>query len=140
MKVVKLKRNIFQRIFGIPATAKPSTPDAWAMEGKRLVVDLARIPELTAPEGAIRIEGGDCPERVLVFRTADGGWRAYRNRCGHVGRRMDPVPGTETIQCCSVNSATYGYGCDKLDGPGDKPVVAYEVEEKDGKLFIALGG
>ncbi len=138
MKVKKLKRNIFQRILGIPATVKLSSPEAWSVDGRQLVVDLAKAPELSNPQGAARIEGASCPERLLVFRGEDQAWHAYRNRCGHAGRRMDPVPGTETIQCCSVNSATYGYGCDKLDGPGKKPVVAYEVEEKEGKLYIAL--
>jgi len=34
--------------------------------------------------------------------------------------------------------ATYTYGCQKIHGPGDKPVVQYPVEEKGGKLYVRL--
>ena len=75
---------------------------------------------------------------MLVFRGEDGAWHAYRNRCGHAGRRLDPVPGTETMQCCSVNAATYGYDCHKIEGPGRRPVISFPVREDNGKLHITL--
>jgi nitrite reductase/ring-hydroxylating ferredoxin subunit len=138
MAVKKLKRNIFQRILGIPATRPPSDGACWSSEGNKLIIDLASAKELSQPGSAIRIEGKSCSERVLVLRGEDGKWHAYRNRCGHMGRRLDPVPGTETVQCCSINAATYGYDCHKIEGPGEHPVNRYPVEEKDGKLHIAL--
>ena len=138
MEIKRNKRNIFQRILGIPATPK-AEPSTWRFEGGQIIVDLERVPALKQPSGAFRMEGQGAPERVLVMRGEDGKHHAYRNVCGHAGRRMDPVAGTETIQCCSVNEATYAYGCQKLHGPGDKPVVQYPVEEKDGKLYVKVG-
>ena len=135
MQIKKNKRNIFQRILGIPATRPPGDGGCWRAEGSALIVDLDRASVLAAPGGALRIEG---PERVLVLHGEDGQYRAWRNRCGHKGRRLDPVAGTETIQCCSFNAATYGYGCQKLDGPGEEPVKAFPVEVQGRTLRIAL--
>jgi nitrite reductase/ring-hydroxylating ferredoxin subunit len=139
MEIKRNKRNIFQRILGIPATGRPTDPAAWRMEGGRLVVNLDHAPELARPGGALRIEGHGCPERVLVLHGEDGTFRAWRNRCGHKGRRLDPVAGTETIQCCSINEATYTFGCEKLKGPGDKPVVPFTVAIEGRLLQIAVG-
>ncbi len=138
MAIEKLPRSIFQRIFGIPATNKPANADCWRVEGDRIVLDAARVPELSRPWGAVRLEGGGCPERVLIIRGEDERLHAYRNRCGHVGRRLDPVPQTGTIQCCSINAATYDYDCQKLGGPGRGAVIQYEVEEADDQIRIKL--
>lgn len=137
MDIKRNHRNIFQRILGIPATLK-ADPSAWHFEGGQVVVHLDRVPELGKPSGALRMEGQGVPERVLVMRGEDGKYHAYRNVCAHKGRRMDPVAGTETIQCCSVNEATYTYGCEKIHGPGDPKVTSYPVEEKDGKLYVRV--
>lgn len=134
-----LKRNIFQRLFGIPATRPPQDPGCWSIGGGQLTIDLAKAPELSSKGGAIRLEGSGLPHRVLVFQDDEGTYRAYRNACGHVGRRVDPVPGDGTIQCCSFNHATYDYDCNKLEGPGDKPVTQHTVQEQDGKLIVELG-
>jgi len=139
MAIKGLKRNIFQRIFGIPATKLVSSPDCWSYEKGTLTVTLAKAPELERKGGGVRIEGGQLPMRVLVYRDDDGKVRALDNKCGHKGRRIDPVPGEKCLQCCSVNAAAYDYTGKKLDGPGDKPVRALEAEEQDGKVIVKLG-
>ena len=101
MEVKFLQRNIFQRILGLPATAKPQDADCWSYADGKLTLDLKRVPELEKPGGAIRLEGRNLPERILVIFGEDEKFYVFRNRCTHVGhRRLDPVPGTKTIQCC----------------------------------------
>jgi len=128
MEIKFLDRNIFQRIFGIPATAKPQNPDCWTYSDGQLVIDLKKAPELEISGGALRLEGGSLPRRILVVKDRDGNLRAFHNRCTHLGhRRLDPVPGTDTVQCCSVNKSTYGLDGTKLHGPAPKPVSVYPV-------------
>lgn len=134
----KLKRSIIQRILGVPATGVPLERESWSYEGGLLVINLEKTRELSHTGGAVRIEGRGLPDRLLVVNGYDGRFHAYSNRCMHMGRRLDPLPGTETIQCCSVMKATYDYSGEKLEGPARGPVRTYEIEAYDGKLMIRL--
>lgn len=136
MSVKFLNRNIFQRIFGIPATSKPLDPQCWSYGEGKIKIDLRRAPELKNIGGALRLEGNGLPMRVLVVHGDDGAFCAFRNRCTHLGhRRLDPVPGTGTVQCCSVNKSTYTYNGNKVFGPPSAPIGTFKVE-LDGHLLI----
>ena len=107
MGIKFLKRSFFQRLLGISATTKPGIDDCWNYAEGKLTIDLDKAVELKIPGGAIRFEGKGLPERVLVVSGEDGDYRAFHNRCTHLGhRRLDPVPGTSTVQCCSINKCT----------------------------------
>ena len=133
-----LKRNIFQRLFGICATSKPSDEGCWSFANGTIVVNLARAPELAQPDGALRLEGKNLPVRILVVKGDGDGWHAFKNRCAHAGRRLDPVPGTGRVQCCSVGKSTYDGNGNILSGSAKKGVETYAVTLTDGKLMIAL--
>ncbi|MDX9789118.1 MAG: Rieske 2Fe-2S domain-containing protein [Desulfobacterales bacterium] len=136
MPVKSLKRNFFQRVCGIPATSKPQSPDCWQFSAGKLTIDLKKAPELHHPGGAIRLEGGNLPERILVVHGEDGVFRMFQNRCTHIGhRRLDPVPGTNTVQCCSVNKSTYDVKGTKIHGPTSRPILAYPVSREGDKLI-----
>jgi len=138
MSPVTLKRNIFQRIFGIAATAPPADEGCWTFSDGRIEIDLSRVPELSEPGKAIRLEKKHLPERVLIVHGDDGHFHAFRNRCKHMGRRLDPVPGTQTVQCCSVNKTTYDYGGKVLFGPAKNPLDVRQVQIEDGRLIVML--
>jgi len=136
--VKTLPRNVWQRILGIPETKRPHDTACWSVSDGRIIVDLTRAPELSQPFGAIRIEGKATSERVLVFRDGAGNFRAVCNRCGHAGRRLDPVPGTETIQCCSMGHSTYDYDGKVVSEAAVKPVRPYRVRTEGTRLIIDL--
>ena len=139
MTVKFLKRNIWQRIFGISATEKPIDENGWVYQSGELIIDLDKVPELTNPGNAVRFEGSNLPKRVLVLLDEDDQYHAFLNRCTHFGhRRLDYVPGTKTVQCCSVNKSTYTFGGDKIHGPNPKPVKTFSVEKRSEKLYIRL--
>jgi Rieske Fe-S protein len=139
MDVKFLNRNIFQRIFGIPVTSKPENPDAWNFSGGTLTIDLKKTPELTRPGGAVRIEGGALPKRVLVVSDEKGGYQAFHNRCTHMGhRRLDPVPGTHTVQCCSISKSTYDLEGKKIFGPAPHPVEKLALRKDGDKLIVTV--
>jgi len=138
MTTKTFKHNIFQRIFGIPATKPPAEADCWIYKDDKLTVDLNRTPELSVPWGAIQLEDGDIPVNVLVFQDGEGGYRAFRNHCEHAGRKLDPVPGTETVQCCSIGKSAYDYDGKVLTGSSEKPITQYAVKVENGKLEIQL--
>jgi nitrite reductase/ring-hydroxylating ferredoxin subunit len=138
MAVTFLKRGFFQRLFGIPATQKPTDDAGWQFAGGVVTIDLNQVPELGKSGGAVRLEGRGLPERVLVVHGDDGVYRAFHNRCRHMGRRLDPVPGAGTVQCCSVSKATYDYEGAVVHGPAKGPVKWYPVSQEGETLRVTI--
>jgi Rieske Fe-S protein len=139
MAIAFLKRNFLQRILGIPVTKKPKVPDCWTYSDGKLKIDLGKTPELEHPDGALRCEGRDLALRVLVVRGRDNQFYAFQNRCTHLGhRRLDPVPGTDTVQCCSVNKSTYDLKGQNIFGPAPRPIVVYSTEVADDQLIVHI--
>lgn len=138
-KVKILPRGVFNRVLGLPATGTPGNDSCWTYGAGVITLDLTKAPELGANGGAIRLEGKGLPERVLVIRDDKGELRAFRNRCTHIGhRRLDPVPGGGSVQCCSVNKSTFDYSGKSIHGPGKKPVTVYKTEVDGDVLKISI--
>jgi nitrite reductase/ring-hydroxylating ferredoxin subunit len=138
MEVKKLNRSFFQRVLGRPATELPENNEFWSVSDGKITLDLSKAPALSNPAGAVRLEG-NLPAKVLVVHGEDGQYRAYENKCTHMGRHVDPVPGTETVQCCSMNAATFDQDGNKIAGPAKKPLKTYPVKTEGGKLVIEIG-
>ena len=138
MAVKSLDRKWWQRIFGVPATGLPADPDCWSFQDGKISLDLSRAPELAEVATGLRLEGKGLTVRVLVVHGDDGNYRAYHNKCRHFGRRIDPVPGTTTVQCCSVNKATYDADGAVVAGPARRPLATYPVDVQDGKLIVSV--
>ena len=139
MSIKFLKRSFFQRLLGISATTKPETDDSWNYADGKLTIDLDKALELKNPGGAIRLEGKNLPKRVLVVCGEDRKYRAFHNRCTHFGhRRLDPVPGTDTVQCCSINKSTYDSEGNKIFGPTPHPVTRYSVKKEQENLIVSI--
>ena len=139
MSIKFLDRSLWQRIFGISATPKPEDQKSWIYDSGELIIHLRRTPELNEPGTAVRFEGENLPVRVLVVHGEDRQYRAFHNRCTHIGhRRLDYVPETDTVQCCSVNKSTYTFGGKKIHGPNPKPVDTYTVTKNGDQLHISL--
>ena len=69
MTIKFLNRGFFQRIFGLPATSKPSNPQCWAFSDGKIIIDLKHATELKKPGSALRLENNGLPIRVLVTRS-----------------------------------------------------------------------
>ncbi len=132
------KRWFFQRALGVCATHEPADPGCWEVANGRVLIDLARAPELAAPGGALRLEGRSLPNRVLIVRGERGEFRAYVNGCTHGGRRLDPVPGEDTIQCCSVGKSTFDSEGNVIFGPAKQALTRLAVEPEESRLVVSL--
>lgn len=130
--------GFFARIFGICRTKPPADADSWKYSGGNLVIELSRAPELSEKGGAIRLEGGGLPEKVLVLHGVDGQFHAFGNKCTHMGRRIDPLSDTDAIRCCSVSKSTFDYTGKVVSGPAKGPLKAFEVKTEEGKATISL--
>lgn len=139
MAVEFLKRSIFQRIFGLSATVKPADSQSWHFSAGKLTIDMTRAPELKETGAALRFEGKNLPKRVLVMSEDGRTFHAFHNRCTHMGhRRLDPVPGTATIQCCSVGKSTYDLSGKNIFGPAPNSIEVFAVEMSGEKMTVTL--
>jgi len=138
MEVKTLERSFFQRLFGIPATPEPGNRACWTYGDGRIFIDLSRAPELAEPGGALRLEGDSLPRRLLVVRDEQGAFHAFHNKCTHFGRRLDPVPGTQTVQCCSMGKSTFDYQGERLHGAAREGIDTFPVQLEEGRLAITL--
>jgi nitrite reductase/ring-hydroxylating ferredoxin subunit len=131
--------GFFKRLFGICDTRPPADPSCWSYSDGRLEVDLGKAPELEAGGGAIRLEGGSLPTRVLLVRDGDGAVHAFENRCTHAGRRLDPLQGTTDVQCCSVGKTTFDASGKRLSGSGKDDITVWDVSQDGEKLSVRIG-
>jgi len=85
----------------------------------------------------LRLEGKELTERILVVFGDDGQYYAFKNSCTHAGRRLDPIPGTNKVQCCSVGKSTFDYEGKKQSGSAEHDVHTYPVsKENDPEVLV----
>lgn len=130
--------GIFSRILGICKTKPPVHDDCWSYEEGNIRIDLARAPELAEVGGAVRLAGKGLPVRVLVMRAKDDRFRAFENRCTHMGRRLDPLPDQAALQCCSVSKSTFDEKGEYISGPVEKALTPFEVTHTADHLEIKV--
>ncbi|MBS3757952.1 MAG: Rieske 2Fe-2S domain-containing protein [Desulfobacterales bacterium] len=130
--------GFFKRLMGVCRTRPPADSACWIYEDGRIEIDLNRAPELSVPAGAIRLEKKTLPDRILIFNGGDQQFHAIYNRCSHMGRRLDPLPDTRTIQCCSVSGSTYDYSGGVMSGPAKESVKILPVVKSENRLYIHL--
>lgn len=130
--------KFLKRMFGVCETKQPADPDCWRYEAGRLEVDLLHAPELADKGGALRFEGDVLPKRVLVVHGADDEFRAYHNKCTHVGRRIDVLDAGELLECCSVSKSGYALTGQNLRGPGRDALALFPTTMAESKLFVEL--
>lgn len=55
-----------------------------------------------------------------------------------MGRRIDPVPGTETVQCCSATCATFNQKGEIVEGSTKKALKTHPACIDKNKLIITF--
>jgi nitrite reductase/ring-hydroxylating ferredoxin subunit len=130
----------FKRLLGICSTRPPADPGAWRRVPDGVEIDLQRVPELSTAGGAVRLEEGDVTKRVLVVHGEDGHYHAFVNRCTHMGRRIDPLPGTDRVRCCSVSRSTFDYTGGVVSGAAKAGLQTLTVRLQERWLTIEIPG
>ena len=90
------------------------------------------------PAAACDWKAEELDPRLLVLHGDDGQYHAIANRCTHMGRRIDTIAGSNTIECCSVSKSTFTYDGKPVGGAAKKPVKAYPVAQDGETLTITL--
>ena len=94
--------------------------------------------ELQSAGSGVRLEGKGLDPRLLVVHGDDGQFHAVANRCTHMGRRIDTIAGSNTIQCCSVYKSTFTYDGQPVGGAAKKALRTYPVSREGETLVVSL--
>jgi len=129
--------NVFKAALGICET-DPLDPALWSVDGNIVTVKAAQAPELAEKGGAVYLQGPGLDAPVLIVKTGDQQFRAFENRCTHMRRKIDPVPGEDRLRCCSLSHSTFDLEGNVLSGLAKGPLTRYTTEVKDGDLLITL--
>jgi len=129
------ERTFFQRILGISATGS-AAEGSWTLDGRNLKIDLGRLPEVSAKGTGVRIEGKGLPERILLLHGTDGEFYAFRNRCTHGGRRLDPHG--DGMQCCSVGKSVFDLNGTIISGSAKKNLKKYAIKRESNYIIIEM--
>lgn len=130
-------RGFFKSIFGICETPELD-PSQWSLEGNEIRIPLDKVAELGEPSGAVYAKGKGLDVPVLILKSEDGQYRAFGNKCTHMGRKLDPVRGKQVLRCCSVSHATYDYQGNVLGGPAKGSLTVYEVVVMGNEIVIRI--
>ncbi|MBT4286145.1 MAG: Rieske 2Fe-2S domain-containing protein [Deltaproteobacteria bacterium] len=131
-----LHRNFFQRLLGICQTKQPLDSNSWILEKSQIIIDLDKMSELSQPDSAVRLELDTFPNRILVIHTINDDFFAFRNKCTHAKRRMDHIPGTDQVQCCSIGKSTFSKSGKIVSGSAKKPIITYQIKKEENQLII----
>jgi nitrite reductase/ring-hydroxylating ferredoxin subunit len=74
----------------------------------------------------------------MLLHGLDGQYHAFRNRCPHKGRRLDPVDKTAKVQCCCLSRSTFDYSGNVMSGPCKTSLRKYRVRTNKCKIVIGL--
>jgi nitrite reductase/ring-hydroxylating ferredoxin subunit len=129
--------DFFKALAGISETKALDTT-AWSKEGSEVKIMLNKFSDLDEPWSAVYLKGEGLEKPVLVVKDDQGQFHCFSNKCTHMGRKLDPVPGEKTLRCCSVNHSTFDYSGAKLTGPAKGPVEKYECFQDNDLLTIKL--
>ena len=102
------------------------------MQAGRIRLELADYPDLTKPNGAIRILPTGTSEPIYVLANDNNEFRALSPICTHRGCTVD-VHGTRLV--CPCHGSTYDRNGAVLRGPAERSLTRYEVS-RDGDMLV----
>ena len=129
--------GIYKAVLGICET-DPLDPALWSLEGNVVTVKVAGAPRLAEKDGAAYLKGQGLSRPVLIVNIGDDHFAAFENRCTHLRRKLDPVPGQDRLRCCSIGHSVFDLEGNPLSGLARNPITRYPTELKNSNLLITL--
>lgn len=104
----------------------------------KIIVDLARTPELRRTGAAFRIVDGERKVNLILIHAGRGEYAAMDRSCTHGGAQCTYNPKHRTVQCTSLNHAEYDLEGRLLHGRTHGNLRSYPTQLSGSKLEITL--
>jgi nitrite reductase/ring-hydroxylating ferredoxin subunit len=129
--------GLLRSFLGICQTTRID-PEFSRRQGSSIRVRVGVVPELQGLATAVYLGGGSLENPVLLLRRDEDHYLAFSNRCTHMGRRINPVPGQEVLRCCSVSHSLFDLQGRVVAGPAERRLTVYPTKLESGELVVTL--
>ena len=99
----------------------------------RLELPLIQYPELTAPDGALRVRVPGDQNPIYVLATASQGFTALSPLCTHLGCTVD-IQGASLV--CPCHGSTYNREGAVVRGPAERPLRRYRATVGSDRVLV----
>ena len=128
--------GIFKSIFGICNSPKLNET-LWHYENNVITIEESVFNDQNA--AGVYMKGQGLLKPVLLYRGDDDALHAVQSVCPHAKRKIDPIPGSGKLRCCSLMHSTFDYNGKKLSGPAHGDLTIYPISQQNGQIQIAIG-
>ncbi|TCS76073.1 nitrite reductase small subunit NirD [Effusibacillus lacus] len=98
-------------------------------------VEVAKLEDLPFQTGrVVKLNGRE----IAVFRLSSGEVRAVENRCPHKGGPLAEGIVSGNYVFCPMHDWKINLADGKVQAPDDGCVITYEVDVKEGKVYISM--
>ena len=127
--------GIFRALLGICNSPKLDE-SLWTYTDDEIILEESAFDNCNVV--GVYLKGQGLASPVLLYRGDDQVLRAAKNVCPHAKRKLDPLPGSSKLRCCSINHSTFDYEGNKLSGPATGNLTIYPVKVENGIIRIAV--
>ena len=113
-------------------------PDCLTFGEDRVVVDLARTPELGVAGHAANLIDRERSIDLIVVHVEAGSYCALSRFCTHAGRTLAYIRSRKLLQCTNFNHSLFELNGRVRKGPAELPLASHPVRLRDGMLEIDL--
>ncbi len=96
-------------------------PDAFRLEGRDVIITLARVPSFAATTGSLVIGA----QQLIVWKRAANDYRAFNNICTHSGCGIFTVLTNRLL--CQCHGSEFNDEGTNVAGPAPTPLTRYPV-------------
>jgi nitrite reductase/ring-hydroxylating ferredoxin subunit len=114
------------------------SPDCLTFGEDRVVVDLAKAPELAVAGHAANLIDRERSVDLIVVRVEAGIYCALSRFCTHAGRTLAYIRTRKLLQCTNFNHSLFELNGRVRKGPAELPLASHPVRLRDGMLEIDL--
>lgn len=124
----------FTKVGKTPAIAS----EAYAVEDRRLRIDLDKVPDLAAVGGAVKIIDSKLPASLIVARTAENAYAAVSLLCPHRGVEVEYRHAQRHFRCASLGHSTFATDGTLKKGFAHHGLTPYEatLDPRDQRRLI----
>lgn len=112
--------------------------DCLTFHEERVVVDLAKAPELAVAGNAANLIDRRRSVELIVVHVEEGIYCALSRFCTHAGRTLAYIRSRKLLQCTNFNHSCFELDGNVRKGPAEVPLASHRVRVRDGLLEIDL--
>jgi cytochrome b6-f complex iron-sulfur subunit len=110
-------------------------PGSFRIEDSKLIIDLSKHPALKETDGWAVFDASD--KKVIVLHPEQSSYRAFENKCTHMGGPLAFKPKEGFMQCAWHGSRFDTNGA-VLKGPAEKPLTEFKTALEKDELTVYL--